>query len=592
MKKLTLTTTLFLFASCGAPQPGEPMAIKNPDTYSLVTIADADSLDPAWSYDTASHVVILNVYDPLLKYKGSSTQELEPVIATQVPSKSNGLISPDGLTYTFPVRQGVKFHDGTPLTPEDVKYSLMRFLLQDRAGGPSSLLLEPILGYPSTRDTTGKAMEKAFLDADKRIQVQGDNLVLQLPKPYSPLLTILATWAPSISRQWAISHGDWDGTQATWEAFNNPQKESSYFFEHVNGTGPFQLERWDKKNREIVLARNEDYWKGPAQLRRVIIKTVTEFATRRLMLSAGDADTVSVERSQLSQVQGLSGVEIIDDLPAIEMNPVIYFTFDVNPVGNPNIGSGKLDGKGIPPDFFSDVDVRKGFAYALDYEVYIRDVYRGKGTQATGCIPKTLPGHDPDAPHYTHDLKKAEEHFKRAWGGTVWETGFHFTLTYNEGNIARQTLCQIMKVNVEKLNPKFKIDIRPIQWSTYLDASQNKMLPMYTLGWAADYPDAHNFVFPLLHSLGNYPDQQGYKNPEIDRLIEQAISETDLEKRKALYSEVLVLAYQDVPHLVILDRVMPRVQRTWVKGWYHNPVFPNSPVASEFYPIYKDATGM
>jgi peptide/nickel transport system substrate-binding protein len=468
----------------------------------------------------------------------------------------------------------------------------MRFLLQDRAGGPSSLLLEPILGYPSTRDATGKAMEKAFLDADKRIQIQGDNIVLQIPKPYSPLLTILATWAPSLSRQWAMSHGDWDGTQATWEEFNNPQKESSYLFENVNGTGPFRLERWDKKNREIVLARNEDYWKGPAKLRRVIIKTVTEFATRRLMLSAGDADTVSVERSQLSQVQGLSGVEIIDDLPAIEMNPVIYFTFGVNPVGNPNIGSGKLDGKGIPPDFFSDVDVRKGFAYALDYEVYIRDVYRGKGTQATGCIPKTLPGHDPDAPRYTHDLKKAEEHFKRAWGGTVWETGFHFTLTYNEGNIARQTLCQIMKVNVEKLNPKFKIDIRPIQWSTYLDASQNKMLPMYTLGWSADYPDAHNFVFPMLHSLGNYPDQQGYKNPEIDRLIEQAIAETDLEKRKELYSEILALAYQDVPHLVILDRVMPRVQRTWVKGWYHNPVFPNSPVASEFYPIYKDATEM
>ncbi len=592
MKKFTLAAALFLLSGCGTPQPGEPTAVKNPDTYTYVTIADADSLDPAWSYDTASHVVILNIYDPLLKYKGSSTEELEPVIATQVPSQSNGLISPDGLTYTFPIRQGVRFHDGTSLTPEDVKYSLLRFLLQDRAGGPSSLLLEPIVGYPSTRDATGKAMEKAFLDADERIQVQGDNIVLQIPKPYSPLLTILATWAPAISKQWAIENGDWDGTQATWKEFNSPQKESSYFFEHVNGTGSFRLERWDKKNREIILARNESYWKGPAKLRRVIIRTVTEFATRRLMLSAGDADTVEVERSQLSQVQGLPGVEIIDDLPTIEMNPVVYFTFDINPVGNPNVGSGKLDGDGIPPEFFSDVEVRKAFAYAMDYEVYIRDVYQGKGTQATGCIPKSLPGHDPNAPRYTHDLKKAEEHFKKAWRGEVWEKGFRFTLTYNEGNITRQTLCQIIKVNVEGLNPKFKVDIRPVQWSTFLDASDKKMLPMFTLGWQADFPDAHNFVFPMLHSQGNYPNQQGYKNSEIDQLIEQAISETDLEKRKELYSEILALAYEDVPHLVLIDKLNPRVQRTWVKGWYHNPTFPSSPDASEFYPIYKEATGM
>ncbi len=173
IKKFTFTAALFLSVGCGVPQPGDPTAVKNPDTYTYVTISDLDSLDPAWSYDTASHVVILNVYDPLLKYKGSSTEELEPVIATQVPSKSNGLISPDGLTYTFPIRQGVKFHDGTLLTPEDVKYSLMRFLLQDRAGGPSSLLLEPILGYTNTRDENGKIMEKPFKTQTKESRFRG-----------------------------------------------------------------------------------------------------------------------------------------------------------------------------------------------------------------------------------------------------------------------------------------------------------------------------------------------------------------------------------------------------------------------------------
>ncbi len=592
MRRLALITTLFLLAGCGAPQPGDPTAVKNPDTLTYVTISDLDSLDPVWSYDSASRLVILNVYEYLVEYNGSSTEELVPFIATQVPSKSNGLISPNGLTYTFPIRQGVNFQDGTPLTPEDVKYSLMRFILQDRAGGPSPLLLEPILGYVTTRDESGQLLEKAFRDANQRIQVEGNNVVIHIPKPYAPLLAILANWAPVLSKQWAIENGDWDGTDSTWKEYNNPQKESSYFFEHMNGTGPFMLERWDKKNKEIILVRNDNYWQAPARLKRVIVKGVNEFATRRLMLSAGDADIISAERSQLTQLRGLPGIDIIDDLPSIEMNPTVFFTFRVNPVGNPHIGSGKLDGEGIPPDFFSDLDVRKGFAYALDREIYIRDVYQGKGTPATGCIPKVLPGADAEAPRYIYDLKKAEEHFKKARGGEVWENGFHFNLTYNEGNIGRQTLCQILKVNVEKLNPKFKIDIRPVQWSTYLDASQKKMLPMYTVGWAADYPDAHNFVFPMLHSLGNYPDQQGYKNPEVDRLIEQAISETDTEIRKELYSTILALAYEDVPHLVILDTVDLMVKRSWLKGWYYNAVTSDSSGVGDFYPIYKDATEM
>ena len=224
--------------------------MKNPDTLTYVTISDLDSLDPAWSYDSASRLIILNVYEYLVEYKGSSTEELEPFIATQVPSQSNGLISPDGLTYTFPIRQGVKFQDGTPLTPEDVKYSLMRFLLQDRVGGPSPLLLEPILGYPATRDESGALTEKTFQDADQRILVEGNNVFIRLPKPYAPLLAILANWAPMVSKQWAVENGDWDGTDATWGDYNSPQKESSYFFEHMNGTGPFMLERWIRRTRK------------------------------------------------------------------------------------------------------------------------------------------------------------------------------------------------------------------------------------------------------------------------------------------------------------------------------------------------------
>ena len=154
MIRISLVVALLLGT---APAPAVAvMAVKNPQAFTYLTISDSDSLDPAYSYDTASHMVILNVYEPLFQFDKSSTEKLIALAATQVPSRENNLISPDGRTYTIPIRKGVKFHDGTPMTAEDAKWSLLRFLLLDRAAGPSSQLLEPLLGYPSTRGDDGK----------------------------------------------------------------------------------------------------------------------------------------------------------------------------------------------------------------------------------------------------------------------------------------------------------------------------------------------------------------------------------------------------------------------------------------------------
>ena len=561
---------------------------KNPDTLTRLGLSDADSLDPAWSYDTFSHEIIANVYDYLFMFEGGSTEKLVPLIASKVPTRANGLISADGKTYTIPIRSGVVFHDGRPMTPEDVRYSIIRFMLFDRDAGPSSLLLQPLADRESTRDASGKADPKAYQDAAKAVGLDGDKVVLRLPKPFAPLLTLFASWAPVVSRAWIAEHGGWDGSEATWEKFNNPSKTSSPLHEGVMGTGPFTLERWDRNNKQIVLARNEKYWRTPAKLKRVVIKAVSEFGTRKLMLQAGDADTITADRPVFSQLQNIPGVEIIDDQQMLDMNPVAFFTFKLKEAGNPFIGSGKLDGEGIPPDFFSDLELRKAFAYSFDYKGYIKDVMRGKGTQATGCIPKTLPGHNPKQQTYTLDLKKAEEHFRASRGGEVWEKGFRFTLTYNTGNVARETLCQILKRSVESINPKFKIDVRPLEWPTFLDAYKGSKLPVFIIGWNADFPDAHTFVFPMLHSKGDYPSTQKFKDERIDAFIDQALDETNPAKRKDLYAKVQALEYELVPHLVILDTVRFRTQRDWVKGWYHNPIFPDAPYGAYYYPMWKE----
>lgn len=561
--------------------------VKNPDTYTYVSINDADSMDPAYAYDTASSEAQLNIYETLFAFEGSSTSKMAPIIAEKVPSRENGLLSTDGKTYRIPIRKDIRFQDGTPLTPEDVRYSIMRFILQDRDAGPSSLLLQPLLGYASTRDDKGNVKPDAFKDAAKAIQVHGNEVVLRLPVPFAPLLTIFTQWAPVVSKQWAIQNGDWDGTEATWIKFNNPKKESSPFYERANGTGPFALERWDRKTMQIVMVRNEHYWRKPARLHRVIIKGINEFATRRLMLAAGDADNIYAPQDNHAQLTNIPGVTLIEGLMDIEEDPIIFFTFKINPVANPNIGSGKLDGDGIPPDFFADRDIRKGFAYSFDYAGYIRDVYRGQGTQATGCIPKTLLGHNAAQETYTFDLAKAEEHFKKAWGGKVWEKGFTFTLTYNIGNAPREIFCQIIKRKVESLNPKFRIDVRGVEWPTFLDNYQASKYPIFALGWQADYPDPHNFAFPIMYSKGDYPLHQHYANPEADRLIEAAVREVDADRRKKLYAKLQQIEFEDVPHLVLIDAARFRAQRDWVKGYNFNPVFPDAPYGSYYYPIWK-----
>jgi len=344
------------------------------ETYVHAGISDVTTLDPAWAYDSTSLAVIENLYEPLLGYKGSSLTEFEPLIASKVPSKDNGLISRDGLTYTFPIRKGVKFHQGGEVTPEDVRYSLLRFLLTDRAGGPSSVLFYQLAGRPSTRDRgTGGIVDEVYDKIDKAVRVRGDSVVIKLNRPFSPLLSVLASWAPTVSKAWCARHGAWDGSRKNWTKHNNPRKEDSPLYDRANGTGPFQLELWDKGKKELSLARFDGYWRGPAKLKRAVVKCVEDFQTRRLMLVSGDADSIYADHLQLPLLGNIRGARILGDLPSIDMRPTVFFVLHAEPKDNPYLGSGKLDGKGIPPDFFSDIDVRKGFGERFS------DTFRLKG---------------------------------------------------------------------------------------------------------------------------------------------------------------------------------------------------------------------
>jgi len=390
--------------------------VPNPDTLVEVTIGDTDTLDPVHAYDTASGEILFHIYDNLIAYKGPSLKEFVPMLATEWK------VSPDGKTYTFTIRKGVKFHNGDVLTPDDVAYSFQRVLIHSHPDSPAWIYLEDLLGVYDLQELAdaGKTDAEICEMVKNAVKVDGDKVIFQLVAPSATFLSRIAqpsSWGVITDKKWVIEQGGWDGSCETWRQFYQIEKENLPLHTKANGTGPFKLDRWTAEV-ETVLVRNDDYWGGPAKLARVIRMVNPEFGTRKLMLEKGDADIIAVPRQFTPQMEGTPGVRTLKYLPGV-FNEAVFFNYDVPVEGNPNVGSGKLDGQGIPGDFFTDIHIRKAFNYCFDWKRFIDEVYLGEAKQSRGPIPSSLPYYNPDQPVYSYDLEKAAEEFKLAWGRPV-----------------------------------------------------------------------------------------------------------------------------------------------------------------------------
>jgi peptide/nickel transport system substrate-binding protein len=221
MKKLIILVSIFLLLAFSATTV--MAGPKNPDTFILANYGNLRTLDPCVAYDVTSSQRLWNIYEPLIFFDGSYTDKFKPLLTTEVPSLENGGISTDGKTYTFNIRQGVKFHAGGTLTPEDVVYSIKRNMVADPDGGPMWMLLEALTGEGSTRDKNGNIVPGIFEKIDKCVEAQGNKVIFHLPQPYPPFMGILAYSSSIIlDKEWAISKGCWDGNIKNAAQYNNP----------------------------------------------------------------------------------------------------------------------------------------------------------------------------------------------------------------------------------------------------------------------------------------------------------------------------------------------------------------------------------
>ena len=656
-------TPMVVTATPPPPPPAQEFTSSDPSTFVTVTFGEAETFDPALDYETAGGEIIQNVYETLIFYEKDKPADYIAQLATEVPSLENGGISADGLTYTFNIREGVKFHNGNDLTPSDVAYSFQRGILQGGTASPQWLFTEPFFAIgihdiaevveaaqaagveALNTETVGALSEEALaavtaaLDDDPEAVKAVDPAVLaavcertkaaivaddaagtvtmHLAVPWAPFLATLAGfWGSVMDQDWVIENGGWDGDCATWQNFYGITSENNPFTAIANGTGPFKLDHWTQ-GQEIVLVRNDDYWRtepaweggpsGPAALERVVIKKVDEWGTRFAMMQAGDADFATVNPDAYSQIDPLAGElcaynNDAGDFDACQPtdNPDAplrlwqgqyrvtrtdaFLTFQIaTEGGNPFVGSGVLDGNGIPPDFFMDEHVRRAFNYCFDWDIYIDEGMAGEGVKSIGIPLPGMPGYDPNGPTYSFDLAKCEEEFKASTltspdGQSLWDVGFRMQVAYNTGNTQRQTIAEILAANLSQVNELFQVEIIGLPWPTFLRSQRAQILPMFFSGWVEDIHDPHNWYQPYI--IGTYGRRQNLPEDitaEFAAMINAGVAESDPEARNQIYAELNQKIYELAPQIILAIPTGRNYLQRWVEGYFRNPIH------SQFY---------
>jgi peptide/nickel transport system substrate-binding protein len=581
---------------------GEEIPYKNDGIFVQQTIGDVDSLDPHWSYDTASGEQLQYLYDTLLWYDGADTDAFVPRLATEWDTVNATQIK-------FRIRTGVTFVEGGTLTPDDVEYSFERAMVLDRAGGPCWMFCYPLLGYYHTRDGAGVIRPDIGDVIDAAVEVDGEWVVFNLAWefPMEQFRKILCSnWGSIIDKEWCIANGEWDPAAdplsgTGWHAYNNLPKEDSYLYDHANGTSRWKLDEW-LPGIEMTLSENTGYWGTEAvPFDFVVTQVVDEWTSRKLALLNGDADFIYVPRQYIGELEDVTDLNKYQDLGELALTG-LFFNFNIDP-DSTYIGSGALDGDGIPVDFFADLDVRKAFSYAFNYETFFNDIWLGEATEVGSPVIKGLLGYDAGHAKYSHCLTAAISHLQTAWNGTAWTNGFKFTVCYNTGNDQRQAGCEILadvfaNLGLDEFDDgtHFQIAVQSVPWPSFLDQCFYSVdpgvhqgpIPIFCIGWGADYPDTDNFVSPFMYSEGDFAWAQGYGYPSLDAKIEAAQVETDVPAREAMYDEIAGIFHDDAPSVLLGQPLGRRFFTKYISGFYFNPIIPGD--AGPLWDMSKSAS--
>ncbi|HXQ78140.1 MAG TPA: ABC transporter substrate-binding protein [Gemmatimonadaceae bacterium] len=474
---------------------------------------DPQTIDPHSQNELLTNSINGQMYETLVN-RGPKL-EIVPTLATEWKQV-------DPVTWRFVLRRGVKFHDGTPFTADDVVFSFQR------AAEPSS----QIRVYAA-------AMGKAR-------KLDEGTVEFKLPEP-NPIMLEHATLVQIMSRSWCEKN-----------KVNKPldfsKKEESYASTHANGTGPYLL-----KSREpdvkTVMVRNPNWWGKPqGNVEEVTYLSIKSDATRVSALIAGNIDLVIDPPPQdVARLRKQPGLSVIDGVE----NRIVFFGFDQH--------RDELlyaDVKGKNP--FKDKRVREAVYQAIDVEALRRVTMRGQSLPTGSITPSPL-GSTPEAEkRLPYDPNRAKQLLAEAG----YPSGFGFTLDCpNNRYINDEQICIAVAGMLAKIGLRVRVNAQPR--AIYFARMQKRDTSMYMLGWGGAITDAQTTLVPVLHSPNAKGDGDfnwgGYVNKKLDQLIDAARVENDQGKRKKLVADALGEHNAQIHHVPLHRQVIPWAMRQNVR---------------------------
>jgi peptide/nickel transport system substrate-binding protein len=671
-KDLTIALMLVLTLSLLVQVTSVGAVIPNADHIYAVTIGTPETVDPAWAYDTASGEIIQNIYEPLCMFNNTETGQFLPAVADWWPGIGTGgnnmepIDNPNGTqTWLFRIRG----YGDSPnpkmawqnasygfVTPADVEYSIERGMYMDHTNGPQWMFYEPLLGgassYDYDLDGGGdlNATEWAVLDVAvaNAIQQNGTHVWFNLVTGYAPFQQILSqTWSVIMCKQWCIDQGLWNGvhTYAEFKRTWDPDPPGPLMnTAKAMGSGPYKLEfmNEDPDTGYYTLLKFDGYWQGwgPKFVTEITTKSVSEWANRKAQFFSTDAalqaDFAVIPRANVPELhQGgnkdaatLPGIRLYMPPMPTQTLDAFYYTYEIA------ADSPYVPVVGTTPNRFllKDRNMRLVMNYLVNFTQYISDVFLGEATQSPMCMPNGTLYWNGSKPMYDINLAKAQAYLDVATGytgapGSVKAAGITMKLVYNTGNTARETFCKIVAdglTNKLTWGPSAVVDIQAlgIPWATYLPQLRAKQLPVFSIGWMADFPDPHNWFYPFMSSTGTYSSRQvvtygldpstmnwedtsygpppytnafgetvtGINGTYIDHLISTGVHTSNLDpRREMLYNELFDIYHAEASQLPTVAALARHYERTWIHGWIgtfnENPIAPGR----YYYTMYKEA---
>ena len=496
---LLMIAGLIATACTGTPGTTSPSAAADAaDPNGEITTntgSEPDTIDPQKESFVNEVAQTMQVYEALLA--------LDPKTLKPIPGAAKALptLSADGLTYTFTLRDGLKYSDGSPVTAKDFAYGFTR-LCDPNIAGEYAFTGYIIVGCEAWNNMDTKKATKAELDAAKAklgIKVNGANEIAFTLTEKAPYFnSIAALWVGVPTRESDVTKG---GDKWT---------EPATFI----GNGPFILSEW-KHNEKMVYTRNPNY-RTPAKLAKWTKVMINESAVAFAAYRNNELDAVGVGAEQLRTIEG--DADLKAQTVDVGGSCTIYVGF--NTVKAP----------------FDDAKVRLAFAKSFDRVAYINDVAKiGKAADTGGFIPPGLPGYDKDDSAQKYDPAAAKTLLSQSkYAGTDTMKNLKFTYSASAANKTRiEWLQQQWQTNLG-----VTISPDPVDATTYSSlVKKPETTPlMFRLGWCADYPDQQDWLTTVFHSTSTVT-HTGYKNPAFDTAVRKADADPNPESRDKTYQD-------------------------------------------------------